>query len=109
MTASCGATAVAAPALAPAVAPFAVCFVVLVVAVCVCVGFFLFFPRWHCRLHIVLLPVRLCVRVPGACHVCRLNDLRHFCQLLLPHTFAILFLLTGRMTVCASLSLCVCY
>lgn len=74
----------------------------------VCVGFFLFFPRWHCRLHIVLLPGRLCVRVPGACHVCRLNDLRHFCQLLLPHTFAILFLLTGRMTVCASLSLCVC-
>lgn len=50
----------------------------------------------------------MCVRVPVACHVCRLNDLRHFCQLLLPHTFAILFLLTVRMSV-ASLSLLVCF
>lgn len=90
--------------------------VVVIVAVYVCVCFFFVFPT--VSLSFTYRPAARtslcacdCVRVPGACHVCRLNDLRHFCQLLLPHTFAILFLLTGRMTVCASLSLCVyvCY
>lgn len=89
------------------------CLTALLLLLYVCVFFFFVFPT--VALSFTYRPAARtslcacdCVRVPGACHVCRLNDLRHFCQLLLPHTFAILFLLTGRMTVCASLCLCVC-